>query len=94
MLGGQYEPGWVEEVREEVGVDLVVRTAEMDVAFSVADIPDGVAFCGILRWAGHDAMRVARDRLGPERVRFLNGTGRRAFLSALAEMLEDAGHRP
>ncbi len=89
LLGAQYTPAWVKDVEEETGIEVVVKTAEKCAAYNAGDIPDGACFCAILRWAGHDALRVSRERLGPERVRFLNGTGRRAFVAALSDMLDN-----
>lgn len=88
LLGGQFAPGWLEGVREELGLSIVHKGMEKEGAYCAADIPSNVDFCAVLKWAGHDATRVAVERLGSQRVRFLHGTGRRAFFRALEEMAE------
>ena len=83
VLGGQYPVGWLQPLESAFGLKVTLKNKEKSSAFGAGDIPDGVDYCVVLKWAGHEASRCARDRLGGHKVDFVPSPGFRSVSEVL-----------
>jgi len=88
VLGGKGRPQWGDVLEEELGLTMQFKPSEPAQHFAESDIPQGVDFCLVLKWAHHDASRCAVARLGSERVRYLPSCGKRGAFARLREFAE------